>query len=199
MWGSGIESPGALQPRMHCLMFSPLPTCAIHLDCTHSETETPCVFEFSFHRSGDASLKDLGWEHRAWNGQQAYSDTKLHNVLLAFAIARRWPDVLSNALEPGWVPTKMGGPGAPDDLDAAHRTQVGLAASDDPAAIRCVFVNRTEPLIIRNCRKRYSTRANVSPELNCPERPDTACVGTRICPIFFREQWLASLPYRAYR
>jgi NAD(P)-dependent dehydrogenase (short-subunit alcohol dehydrogenase family) len=87
------------------------------------------------HRNGDASLKDLAWKERPWNGQQAYSDTKLHDVLLAFALARRWPDVLSNALEPGWVPTKMGGPGAPDDLDAAHRTQVWLAASNDPAAM----------------------------------------------------------------
>ena len=86
------------------------------------------------HQNGDASLKDMAWEHRPWQGQQAYSDTKLHDVLLAFAVARRWPAVLSNALEPGWVPTKMGGAGAPDDLDAGHRTQVWLAASDDPAA-----------------------------------------------------------------
>jgi NAD(P)-dependent dehydrogenase (short-subunit alcohol dehydrogenase family) len=86
------------------------------------------------HQSGDASLKDLAWEDRPWRGQQAYSDTKLHDVLLAFAIARRWPGVLSNALEPGWVPTKMGGPGAPDDMDAAHRTQVWLAVSQDRAA-----------------------------------------------------------------
>jgi NAD(P)-dependent dehydrogenase (short-subunit alcohol dehydrogenase family) len=86
------------------------------------------------HQGGDASLKDLAWEDRPWRGQQAYSDTKLHDVLLAFAIARRWPDVLSNALEPGWVPTKMGGPGAPDDMDAAHRTQVWLAVSQDRAA-----------------------------------------------------------------
>jgi len=86
------------------------------------------------HQSGDASLTDLTWERRPWQGQQAYSDTKLHDVLLAFAVARLWPDVFSNALEPGWVATKMGGPGAPDDLDAGHRTQVWLAASDDPAA-----------------------------------------------------------------
>jgi NAD(P)-dependent dehydrogenase (short-subunit alcohol dehydrogenase family) len=86
------------------------------------------------HRDGDASLKDLTWEQRPWQGQQAYSDTKLHDVLLAFAIARRWPEVFSNALEPGWVATKMGGAGAPDDLDAGHRTQVWLAVSDDAAA-----------------------------------------------------------------
>jgi len=87
------------------------------------------------HRSGDATLKDMAWEHRPWQGQQAYSDTKLHDVLLAFAVARRWPEVLSNAIEPGWVATKMGGPGAPDDLNAAYRTQVWLVTSDEPAAM----------------------------------------------------------------
>jgi len=74
------------------------------------------------------------WEQRRWDGTQAYSDTKLHDVLLAFAIARRWPEVFSNAMEPGWVPTKMGGPGAPDDLIQAHTTQVWLAVSEEPAA-----------------------------------------------------------------
>ncbi len=87
------------------------------------------------HRNGDASLKDLAWKERPWNGQQAYSDSKLHDVLLAFAVARLWPNVFSNALEPGWVPTKMGGPNAPDDIDAGHRTQAWLAASDDPKAM----------------------------------------------------------------
>jgi NAD(P)-dependent dehydrogenase (short-subunit alcohol dehydrogenase family) len=86
------------------------------------------------HQDGDPSLKDLMWADRPWLGQQAYSDTKLHDVLLAFAIARRWPSVLSNALEPGWVPTKMGGSSATDDMDQAHRTQAWLAASVDPAA-----------------------------------------------------------------
>jgi NAD(P)-dependent dehydrogenase (short-subunit alcohol dehydrogenase family) len=86
------------------------------------------------HHQGDATLKDLAWRERHWQGQQAYSDTKLHDVLLAFAVARLWPDVLSNALEPGWVATKMGGAGASDDLDQGHRTQVWLAVSDDPGA-----------------------------------------------------------------
>ena len=86
------------------------------------------------HRSGDASLRDLAWKARTWNGTQAYSDSKLHDVLLAFAIARRWPGVGSNAIEPGWVATKMGGPGAPDDLSLGPRTQAWLAAGDDPKA-----------------------------------------------------------------
>ena len=86
------------------------------------------------HQDGDPSLNDLTWADRPWLGRQAYSDTKLHDVLLAFAIARRWPSVLSNALEPGWVPTKMGGSGATDDLDQAHRTQAWLAVSEDAAA-----------------------------------------------------------------
>ena len=86
------------------------------------------------HQGGDASLRDLEWNTRPWNGSQAYSDSKLHDVLLAFAVARLWPAVRSNALEPGWVPTKMGGPSAPDDLEAAPRTQAWLATSDDIAA-----------------------------------------------------------------
>lgn len=86
------------------------------------------------HQSGDASLKDLAWRERPWRGQQAYSDTKLHDVILAFAIARLWPDVFSNALEPGWVPTKMGGENATDDLEQGYETQAWLAVSEEPAA-----------------------------------------------------------------
>jgi NAD(P)-dependent dehydrogenase (short-subunit alcohol dehydrogenase family) len=80
------------------------------------------------HRGEDAGLDDPQWTHRRWNGAQAYSDSKLFDVMLAFAVARRWPSVLSSALEPGWVPTKMGGPGAPGDMSLAPVTQAWLAA-----------------------------------------------------------------------
>ena len=88
----------------------------------------------STHRDGTSSLRDIGWSERRWNASQAYSDSKLYLTALAFAIARRWPDVLSNAVDPGWVPTKMGGPGAPDDFDQGYVTQTWLAVSDDSAA-----------------------------------------------------------------
>jgi NAD(P)-dependent dehydrogenase (short-subunit alcohol dehydrogenase family) len=61
-----------------------------------------------------------------------YSDTKLHVVLLAKAVARLWPDVQANSVDPGWVPTKMGGAGAPDDLHQGYETQVWLATHDGP-------------------------------------------------------------------
>jgi len=63
-----------------------------------------------------------------------YEDSKLYVTMLSMAIARKWPDVYSNAVNPGWVPTKMGGMGAPDDLDKGYETQVWLAASDDENA-----------------------------------------------------------------
>jgi len=86
------------------------------------------------HRGGNADLSDPQWVSRRWNGSQAYSDSKLFDTVLAFAVARRWPAVLSNSVEPGWVATKMGGPGAPDDMSLGPVTQAWLAVSDDPAA-----------------------------------------------------------------
>jgi len=85
------------------------------------------------HHGAHANLDDILWRQRRWDGSTAYAESKLHDVLLAFAVARLWPDVWSNALEPGWVPTRMGGPGAHDDINQAHRTQAWLAAGDAAA------------------------------------------------------------------
>lgn len=87
------------------------------------------------HRGGEASLGDLYWKKRAWDSAKAYAESKLHVVALAFALARRWPQVLSNAVDPGWARTKMGGAGAPVDVETGQKTQTWLAASDDPAAL----------------------------------------------------------------
>jgi NAD(P)-dependent dehydrogenase (short-subunit alcohol dehydrogenase family) len=68
------------------------------------------------------------------------------DLALAFAVARLWPDVRSNAVTPGWVATRMGGPGAPDDLALGADTQAWLAVSDEPAArvTGRYFYHRTE-------------------------------------------------------
>jgi NAD(P)-dependent dehydrogenase (short-subunit alcohol dehydrogenase family) len=88
----------------------------------------------SMHRGGSGSLRDIDWKERRWDTDRAYSESKLYVTALALAVARRWPKVLSNAVDPGWVPTKMGGAGAPDDLEMGHQTQTWLATSDDRAA-----------------------------------------------------------------
>jgi NAD(P)-dependent dehydrogenase (short-subunit alcohol dehydrogenase family) len=84
------------------------------------------------HRSGRPSLTGIDWNGRRPTG--SYPDSKLFVTTLAVAVARTWADVFSNAVDPGWVPTKMGGPGAPDDLRLGHRTQEWLATSEDPDA-----------------------------------------------------------------
>jgi NAD(P)-dependent dehydrogenase (short-subunit alcohol dehydrogenase family) len=86
------------------------------------------------HRGGDPSSDDLQWSARRWQAAQAYSDSKLWDTVLAFAVARLHPGVRSNAVDPGWVATRMGGAGAPDDLESGGETQAWLAVSDDPAA-----------------------------------------------------------------
>jgi NAD(P)-dependent dehydrogenase (short-subunit alcohol dehydrogenase family) len=87
------------------------------------------------HRGGEGSLDDLDWTRRAWDSAKAYAESKLHVVALAFALTRRWPKVLSNVVDPGWAPTKMGGSGAPVDVDTGQRTQAWLAVSQEPAAL----------------------------------------------------------------
>ena len=86
------------------------------------------------HHGGTGSLRDIDWTARRWNAAQAYAESKLHVTALALTLARAWPDVLSNAVDPGWVPTKMGGPAATDDLEMGYLTQAWLAASSDTAA-----------------------------------------------------------------
>jgi NAD(P)-dependent dehydrogenase (short-subunit alcohol dehydrogenase family) len=87
----------------------------------------------SMHRAGRARLNGMDWSGPCTTG--SYSDSKLFVTTLAIAVARIWPDVLSNSVDPGWVPTKMGGPGAPDDLRLGHVTQEWLATSNDPQAL----------------------------------------------------------------
>ena len=78
--------------------------------------------------------EDLQWSHRRWKGMQAYSDSKLHDLMLALEVAARYPQVISNAVDPGWIKTNMGGPEAPDPVSLGAQTQVWLASSGDAGA-----------------------------------------------------------------
>jgi NAD(P)-dependent dehydrogenase (short-subunit alcohol dehydrogenase family) len=86
------------------------------------------------HHAAAESLRDVDWTARQWNARQAYAESKLQVTALALTLARAWPDVLSNTVDPGWVPTKMGGPGATGDLEQGYLTQTWLAVSNDTAA-----------------------------------------------------------------
>ena len=83
------------------------------------------------HLHGNPRLEDFTLEKHKARNTLTYSDTKLHDVILSMAVARKWPNVFANAVNPGWVPTKMGGPGAPDNLEKGFQTQAWLAVSDD--------------------------------------------------------------------
>jgi NAD(P)-dependent dehydrogenase (short-subunit alcohol dehydrogenase family) len=84
------------------------------------------------HYDGRPELGGLAWDGARETA--SYSDSKLFVTALAAAVARRWPDVISQAVDPGWVPTKMGGPDAPGDLRLGHVTQAWLATTDDASA-----------------------------------------------------------------
>jgi NAD(P)-dependent dehydrogenase (short-subunit alcohol dehydrogenase family) len=88
----------------------------------------------SEHFGGDGPPRDIDWTERSWDAAKAYAESKLFMVALAFALAQRWPHVLSNAVDPGWARTRMGGPSAPVDIETGQQTQSWLAVSSDPAA-----------------------------------------------------------------
>jgi NAD(P)-dependent dehydrogenase (short-subunit alcohol dehydrogenase family) len=100
------------------------------LTCLIQKPERLIYLSSGMHLQGDPGLKDSSNDTDRYN----YSDSKLHVVILSMAVARKWPDVYSNAVNPGWVPTKMGGRGAPDSLEKGAETQVWLAVSNDKTA-----------------------------------------------------------------
>lgn len=95
---------------------------------------------------GIADLDDLQYRRKPWHGMQAYSDSKLHDVALAFAVARLWPGVLSNAVDPGWIRTKLGGPNATDELPRGAETPVWLATGDGDALVTGRYFRWRRPL-----------------------------------------------------
>lgn len=108
------------------------------LTCLIQKPERLVYLSSGLHKGGNPDLRNMD------AGSVTYSDSKLHDLILAKAVARKWPEVYSNAVEPGWVPTKMGGAGAPDDLQKGFETQVWLAISEDARISGRYFFHRKE-------------------------------------------------------
>jgi NAD(P)-dependent dehydrogenase (short-subunit alcohol dehydrogenase family) len=95
------------------------------LTCLIQKPKRLIYLSSGMHLQGNANMEKNSY---------SYSDSKLHDVILSMAVARNWTDVYSNAVDPGWVPTKMGGKGAPGNLNKGFQTQAWLAVSDDKEA-----------------------------------------------------------------
>lgn len=100
------------------------------LTCLIQRPKRLIYLSSGMHLQGEPGLRDLSLD----TGKYDYSDSKLHVVILSMAVSRKWPDVYANAVNPGWVPTKMGGKSAPDNLEKGAETQAWLAVSNDNEA-----------------------------------------------------------------
>ncbi len=92
---------------------------------------------------------------------------RLFDVFLAFAVARHWPYITSNAVSPGWVATKMGGASAPGSMKKAvdllswlavsERKETGtgkyFAAQDRGVAHKSASDEQTQDEFLKICEK----------------------------------------------
>ncbi|KAI0469614.1 short chain dehydrogenase [Xylaria cf. heliscus] len=103
------------------------------------------------HWGGSTNLEDFGWRERHEAGRfrdgSAYADTKLYNTMFGYAFARQFASrgVTAHSVDPGWVPTKMGGAGAPGDIHEAERLYIMLAEGSGEAEEKngCFWENGT--------------------------------------------------------
>jgi NAD(P)-dependent dehydrogenase (short-subunit alcohol dehydrogenase family) len=100
------------------------------LTCMIEKPKRLIYLSSDMHKGGRSKLESFKTDI----SRITYSDTKLHVLMLCKAAARHWSHVYANSINPGWVPTKMGGSGAPDDLKKGYETQVWLAVSRDEKA-----------------------------------------------------------------
>lgn len=133
--GVYLEPARAATPEGHARTLAVNTLAPYLLTALISRPDRLIYLSSGMHRSGGGPQEDIDWLQRRWNPVRAYSESKLHVATLALAVAGRWPGIQSHAVDPGWVPTKMGGAGAPDDLEMGHLTQTWLATSNDPEAM----------------------------------------------------------------
>ena len=128
------ESARGSTPEGHATIFAVNTLAPFILTALIERPDRLVYLSSGLHRGGEGPLNDLDWKTRRWDSGRAYAESKLHVVALACALARRWPHVFSNSVDPGWARTKMGGSAAPVDLATGSKTQSWLAVSEEPAA-----------------------------------------------------------------
>jgi NAD(P)-dependent dehydrogenase (short-subunit alcohol dehydrogenase family) len=103
------------------------------LTCLMHRPKRLVFISSQLHRQGDTSVEDIFWLRRgeaSFRDFPAYCDSKLHVLLLANAVARRFKDTSVVSVHPGWVATKLGGQGATDKMEDGVDTYVMLAEGD---------------------------------------------------------------------
>jgi len=133
--GIYLESRRGSTPNGHATTFAVNVLAPYLLTASIERPDRLIYISSGMHLDARGSLDDIDWSERQWSASQAYCESKLFLTTLGMTVARHWPDVLSNVVDPGWVPTKMGGAAATDDLEMGHLTQSWLATSQDPAAM----------------------------------------------------------------
>lgn len=96
------------------------------LTCLMDKPKRLVYVSSGLHRGGKLRLDSL-------EGSE-YNDSKLHVIMMAKIFARRFgAGVECNAVDPGWVPTKMGGESAPgsiaDSIECFNMVTLGEGAS----------------------------------------------------------------------
>jgi NAD(P)-dependent dehydrogenase (short-subunit alcohol dehydrogenase family) len=112
------------------------------LSCLLKQPKRLVFIASILHREGNTDLKDIFWLERGEKEFQdfsAYCDSKLHVVLLANAVARRFTGTSVTAVHPGYVATKLGGQGATDKLEDGVETYVMLAEGDYDQSLTGVY------------------------------------------------------------
>ena len=77
------------------------------LTCLINKPARLVYMSSGMHRGARSTMDidEITWKSKRWNGNQAYCDSKLHDILLANAVAKRWgSEVRSNSVDPGWQP-----------------------------------------------------------------------------------------------
>ena len=117
---AGIAS-GNTKDMLHVNVLAPY-----ILTCFVDRPKQLIYLSSNMHTSGTPRFAELF----KTNPQISYSDSKLLITIFAIALSRLWQDTKVNAVDPGWVPTRMSSYNAPDSLEEGYMTQVILTEEE---------------------------------------------------------------------